>query len=91
VLTVLALGAVGSVVGFGVHLWLEPWTATVALAAGSMAGLVVSHAFGESVLLGLALGGALTALALGVRAFASIMGTLQHPPSMVSPRVWFSR
>jgi len=88
---VFVVGVMGSVVGIGLHVWLEPWTSAVALVIGAIAGLFVSHAFGESLLAGLAFGGAVTLLALGVRAFASVLRTLDRPPSVTSPRVWFSR
>jgi hypothetical protein len=90
-LTLAFVSVVGSVFGIGLHVWFEPWTSAVAVTVGSLAGLVLSHAIGENLLVGLAGGAALTLLALGVRALASIMGTLQHPPSMASTRVWFSR
>ena len=87
-LTFLAVSAVGSVVGIGLHLWFEPGTSALAIAVGAIAGLFVSHAIGESVLLGFGIGAAVTLLVLGVRAFASVMGTLRRAPST---RVWFSR
>jgi hypothetical protein len=90
-LTLLAVGAVGSIVGIGIHFWLEPWTSAVALAIGSVAGLLVSHAIGQDVVIGLGIGAAITLLALGVRALVSILTTLAHPPSMASARVWFER
>lgn len=88
---VFVVGVLGSIVGIGLHVWFEPWTSVVALFIGAIAGLFVSHAFGESLLVGLAFGCALTSLALGVRAFASVLRTLDRPPSVTSPRVWFSR
>jgi len=90
-LTLLAAGVVGSVVGIGIHLWLEPWTSIVALAAGSIAGLLLSHALGQDVLLGLGIGSAIALAIIGVRACVSIWTTLWRPPSVASPRVWFAR
>ena len=91
VLTLLAVGTLGSVVGIGIHMWLEPVTSAVALAIGAVAGLLVSHVIGQDLVIGLGIGAAITLLALGVRALVSILSTLQHPPSMASARVWFQR
>lgn len=91
-LTFLAVSVFGSVFGIALHVWFEPWTSAVAVAVGSLAGLVLSHAFGESVLFGFVAGAAISAFALGVRALASVFRTLQRAPSMTSSaRVWFSR
>src|SRR5687767_5349328 len=91
VLTLLAMSLVGSVVGIGLHMWMEPWTSAVVVAAGSVAGLLVSHAFGESVLYGLVAGCAMAMLVLGIRGFASVIETVKRPPTMASSRAWFSR
>jgi hypothetical protein len=53
--------------------------------------LATAHAIGDGILYGFALGGLLSLAALGVRAFVSVVTTLDHPPSVTSPRVWFSR
>jgi hypothetical protein len=63
----------------------------IAVAAGTLAGLALAHAFGESLLVGLGAGAAVAIFGLGVRALASILGTLQRPPSFASARAWFSR
>jgi hypothetical protein len=75
----------------GLQLWLEPLTSLLALAFGAIAGLAVAYALGESVGLGLAAGGGVALAILGVRALASILATLDQPPTMASPRAWFSR
>jgi tetrahydromethanopterin S-methyltransferase subunit E len=91
VLTLAAVSVVGSLIGFGLHVWFEPWTSAIVVAVGSLAGLALSSALGESLLVGLAVGAGLTAFALGARALASIMGTLNRASSLASTRVWFSR
>ena len=90
-MSLLAVSMVGSVIGIGVHLWLEPWTSAIAVSAGAIVGAMLSWLFGENVLYGLGVGVAVMALAIGVRALISIWSTLQNPPSQTSARAWFSR
>jgi len=89
VLTLAVLVTIGSIVGIGVHVWFEPWTSVLAVALGSLVGLAISNAFGQGLLLGLALGAAATLLGLGVRALLSMSGAL--PEQLPSARVWFLR
>jgi len=91
VLSLLAVGAVGSVIGFGVYLWLEPLTSALVVTAGAIVGVTISWLFGESLIYGLGVGACVMALAVGVRALATIWTTLQNPPSHTSARAWFSR
>ena len=90
VLTLLAVGLVGSVVGLGLHVWMEPWTSAVAVAVGSVTGLLVSHALGESVMWGFALGGVIALFALGIRGLASVLSTTMRGSSIASAH-WFER
>ena len=89
-LTLLVLGTIGSVVGLGIHVWFEPWTSAVVVAIGSFAGMLVSHALGDDLLVGLAAGAGVMMFALGVRALASIFKTLGDPSSIASSS-WFAR
>jgi hypothetical protein len=89
-LTLLVLATIGSVIGFGVQVWLEPWTTTVALAIGSFAGMLVSHALGEKMVLGFAWGIIAVMLVLGVRAVALIFKTI-NTTELAGARVWWSR
>ena len=91
VATFVTMAILGSTIGIGLHVWFDPWTSAVAFAAGAVAGLFVSHAVGDSVTYGLILGGFLALIALGVRAFVTVVRTLCQPPSVTSPRTWFSR
>lgn len=83
-LTLLVLGTIGSVVGIGIHVWLEPWTSAVAVGIGSMAGMLVSHAIGQDIVLGLVTGALITMFALGVRTVATIVRA--HPGPLRVPR-----
>jgi hypothetical protein len=87
-LSLLVIGVVGSVVGFGVHVWLEPWTSAVAIAIGSFAGVVVSHATHQDIVWGFALGAIIAMFGLGFRALGSIFKQLREPTT--GPR-WFAR
>jgi hypothetical protein len=90
VLTLLAVSLVGGVTGIGLSFWLEPWNSVTTVAIGSIAGIAVSRALGESLGWGFALGLAVALIALGVRALVSIFDTLRRPTSIAS-RAWFSR
>ena len=84
------MSVVGSVVGIGIQMWFDPLTSMVAIAHGAIVGVLVAHAWGESMLVGLGVGVALSLCMLGVAGFASIVRTLLQPPSMTSP-TWFAR
>jgi hydrogenase/urease accessory protein HupE len=87
----VTVAILGSTLGIGLHVWCDPRTSCVAVSVGAVAGLFVSHALGDSLTYGLLVGGFLALLALGVRAFASVVRTLSRPPGVTSPRVWFTR
>lgn len=89
--TFVSMAILGSTIGIGLHVWFDPWTSAVAVAVGALAGLFVSHAVGDPITYGLLLGGLLALAALGVRAFVAVARTLWRPPSVTSPRAWFSR
>ena len=91
VLALLVMSVAGSVVGIGIQLWLDPLASFVAIAHGAIMGVLVAHAWGENMLVGLGLGVALSLLFLGVAGFVSIVRTLLSPPSMASPTTWFAR
>jgi hypothetical protein len=91
VATYVAVAILGSTIGIGLHVWFAPRTSVIAVAGGAITGLYASHALGHSVSHGLVVGGFLALAALGVRAFVSIVRTLGRPPSVTSPRVWFTR
>ena len=84
----MVLGVIGTVVGLGLHVWLEPWTSAVAIAIGSFAGVIVSHAIHEDLVWGFALGAMVAMLGLGFRAFGSILKEVRTPST--GPR-WFAR
>ena len=85
------MSVVGSVVGIGIQMWLDPLTSAVAIAHGAIVGVLVAHAWGESLVVGLGVGVALSLCMLGLFGFASIVKTLLSPPTMASPSTWFAR
>lgn len=87
----VTVAILGSTIGVGLHVWFDPWASAIVVGAGAVTGILVSHAIGTDLAHGLLLGGFLALAALGVRAFVSVVQTLRRPPSVTSPRVWFTR